>query len=194
LVVRKRVAGTVTTIATSSNQLVSPSTTYTIAVSADASGNFVASLKLGSTTLKSLSGTDSVLATAATLASGKGGMYDEYTAASPAVTRTYDNFELESYSTSDAKNDAAIFASQSCEIRNDGVVREDSGGTVWNDVSRYEGDFLQVPATGRDARTVRFTLKAARYGPSIGADSGIDDISARLSYQPRGLTIPGSSS
>jgi hypothetical protein len=86
-----------------------------------------------------------------------------------------------------------MFASQSCELRSDAVVREDSTGSVWNDVSRYEGDYLKLPASGRENRTIRFTLKASRYAPDSGADSGIDDISARLSYQPRGITVSDAS-
>lgn len=193
LSVKKRVAGTITTVASSSLVALSINTTYGITISADASGNWTAALSQGSATIRTLSGTDSVLATAGALASGKGGIYDEYTAASPAVTRTYDNFNVESYGTSDAKQDAAMFASQSCEIRSDTAVREDSTGTVWNDVSRYEGDYLKLPASGRDNRTIRFTLKASRYAPDSGADSGIDDISARLSYQPRGITVSDAS-
>jgi hypothetical protein len=191
--VYKRVAGTITRLnAAYDLVLTSTNTVYNLSLTADASGNYVASVKLGSATLKTASGTDSVLATAGTLASGKGGIYDEWQEAT-ACTRTYDNFSVESYGTSDAKQDAAMFASQSCELRSDAVVREDSTGTVWNDVSRYEGDYLKLPASGRDNRTIRFTLKASRYSPDSGADSGIDDISARLSYQPRGITVSDAS-
>jgi hypothetical protein len=192
-IVRKRVAGTITTLSTSTTFILGLGSTYAVNLSADTTGNWTANLKLGSATVKTLSGTDSVLATAGALASGKGGMYDEYTSASPAVTRTYDNFSVESYGTTDAKQDAAMFASQSCELRSDAVVREDSTGSVWNDVSRYEGDYLKLPASGRENRTIRFTLKASRYAPDSGADSGIDDISARLSYQPRGITVSDAS-
>jgi hypothetical protein len=185
----KRVGGTITTLSSSSNFFVSNNTTYNVSLSADASGNWVAAAKLGTSTLASLSGTDTVLATGNALDDGYGGFYDEQTSAS-VFTRTYDNFILEQTASTDAKDDAALFASQSCEIRYDGVVREDSSGVVWSSPGKYEGDLLYVPIAGRDDRSVRFTLKAARYGPGDGADTAFDDISARLSYQPRGITTP----
>lgn len=102
-----------------------------------------------------------------------------------ANTRTYDNFFA--FVPTD---DAAIFASQSLEIRHDRVIREDSGGTIWTPPSRYEGDYLTIPAAGREDRTARIIVKASRNDPDIGADSAIDDISGRLTVTPRYLHVP----
>jgi hypothetical protein len=87
-------------------------------------------------------------------------------------------------------SDAAMFASQSLEIRHNGVIREDSGGTTWQQVSSYEGDFLRVPVTGREGRSIRYIVKACRNDPASGPDSGIDDISATLAVTPRYLSVP----
>lgn len=198
----KRVAGTVTTLrggvvtSTGGGGALSfvnlnTNTYYTVTLSADANGNYVATLKLNASTVSTLSGTDSVLATAGALATGRGGIYDENTSATAGINRDYDNFVVEQLdATTDAKDDAAMFASRSIELRYDKVERGDTAGVVWSAPGKYVGDLLYVPVAARDNRTVRYTLKAARYGPGDGADSAFDDISARLSYQPRGITTP----
>ena len=50
-----------------------------------------------------------------------------------------------------APSDAAMFASQSLELRSDRINREDLGGTLWNKPSSYEGDYLLVPPSGAEA-------------------------------------------
>jgi hypothetical protein len=86
--------------------------------------------------------------------------------------------------------DAAVFASQSLEIRHDRVTREDTGGTVWSPISSYEGDYLRVPPAGQEARTARVIIKDSRLDPFTGADTAIDDISAKLFVTPRYLVVP----
>ncbi len=125
----------------------------------------------------------SSLATGGVLASGKAGIYDYWKA--NASTRTYDNFRAWA-----PASDAAMFASQSLEIRHDRVVREDSGGTLWVTPTIYEGDYLLIPPAGREGRTNRFFVKASRGIPSAGVDGGIDDISGQLTYEPRYLVVP----
>jgi hypothetical protein len=83
-----------------------------------------------------------------------------------------------------------MFASQSLEVRHDRVVREDSGGTLWVRPSSYEGDYLLIPPAGAEARTNRFFIKGSRGIPGSSVDSGVDDISAVLSYTPRFLVVP----
>jgi len=82
-----------------------------------------------------------------------------------------------------------MFASQSLEVRHDAVLREDSTGSLWGPVSAYRGDLLTVPASGKESRTCEFLVKACRNNPYTGADTGIDDISARLYVTPRGLVV-----
>jgi hypothetical protein len=125
---------------------------------------------------------NSNLATSGTLASGTSGFYDQNSGVT-AITRNFDNF-----ATWAPVGDAALFASQSVEIRADQVGREDSGGTLWQPPSSYVGDYLRVPVAGAEGRTSRLIAKASRGVPGSWADAGTDDISGRLYVTPRYLT------
>lgn len=78
------------------------------------------------------------------------------------------------------------------EVRHDGVLSGDAVGTYWGRPPIYEGDYLLIPPSGAEGRTVRAIVKASRgrlVAPSVyGSDSGIDDISALLYITPRYLT------
>lgn len=132
------------------------------------------------------SGSNSALATGGALASGKPGVYDAWQT-STASTRNYDNF-LAFVPTADA----AIFASQSLEIRHDRVIREDSAGAVWTPVTSVRGDYLRWPPGGLEGRPTRFIVKASRNDPDTGTDPGIDNISVRAYVRPSWLIVPGS--
>lgn len=132
------------------------------------------------------SGQDAALATGGALATGRVGLADtagSYPSTPP--TRYYDNFAAWAPTA-----DAALFASQSLEVRHDRVIREDSTGTYWSPVSSYEGDYLLLPPAGPDDRAIRVIAKASRGVPGEGADSAVDDISARLTATPRFLVVP----
>ena len=124
-------------------------------------------------------------ATGGTLATGKPGIFDLQTGATPTILRYWDDFLVASLPV-----DAAAFASQSIEVRSDRVRREDSGGTMWSKPSSYVGDYLLVPPSGAEARTNRVIVKMSRNDP-FELDSGIDDLSARLLVTPRFLALPG---
>lgn len=181
LVIVERIAGTDTALFTAdANPAYSASTAITLYANVGSDGTCYAGVN--GVELGSVSSVN--LATGGTLASGKVGILDHYTAA-PACTRTYTYFGVYG-----AIQDAAVFASQSMEIRNNMVIREDSGGTLWQPVSKYEGDYLLVPVAGREARTTRFIVKLSRGVVETGIDNGIDDLSARLTYTPRYLVVP----
>jgi urease accessory protein UreF len=129
----------------------------------------------------SCSAQNASLATGATLATGKPGLWDF---SSSAHERHYSDFFL-----SVPPADAALFGSQSLEVRHDRVVHEDSAGAIWSTVSNYEGDYLKVPPAGAEARTLRAIVKATRGEPDE-FDAAIDDISARLFVTPRFLVVP----
>ena len=101
-----------------------------------------------------------------------------------AYERSYDNFLAWVPSA-----DAAIFSGQSLEVAHDGVTREDATGAFSTPVSRYEGDYLTVPPSGPEGRTVRFAVKASRNVPGAGPDVAIDDVSAQLRLTPRYLVV-----
>jgi len=133
-----------------------------------------------------LQGSDADLATGGGLATGKGGIYDVNTAAS-TCTRSYDNF----YWWQPAA-DVSLVANQTMEWRHDGAIAEDAAGEVWVPKA-LDGDPALIPASGRDSRPLRTVILASRGDPrSGGADSGIDDISARWTLRPRIITVPTS--
>jgi hypothetical protein len=83
----------------------------------------------------------------------------------------------------------AVWAGDSTTITHQAVEAYRTGyGTTH---PAYEGDYLLVPPAGQAARQVRVVVKASRELIGNGAyqDSNIDDISARLHYTPRYLSI-----
>jgi hypothetical protein len=189
LAIVKVVAGATTVIASKSGVSVPiPAETWrTLRLKAAANGQVDVWLFAQGTSPSSspdLKATDTVFATAGTLASGKVGIGDTSTLAT-AYERRYDNILAWVPGTPDA----VIYASQSLEIRHDQLIREDSGGNIWTQKS-IEGDYLKVLPGGMEGRLTRFILKTSRNAPPDGADSGIDDLSARLTYTPRHLVLP----
>lgn len=85
--------------------------------------------------------------------------------------------------------DAVAYASQSVELRTDGMFREDSTGTVFGPVSSVVGDLPRLPNTS-EGRTTQLFLKFSRGDFDQQPDSGIDDISARITYRPSYLITP----
>ena len=83
-----------------------------------------------------------------------------------------------------------MFANQSLVLRHDRAIREDSTGTYWQPVSRFDGDYLRVPPAGNEGRSARMIVKALRTDPATSADPAIDDVSARLTYVPRVRQVP----
>ena len=182
----QRLAGTDTTLAfVALPSSISDGTWYTVRLTVYANGRAVGELlSAAGAVIGSCEGTSTDLATGGTLASGKSGIFDLKTSAG-ADTRYYDNLLV-----STPTSDAAIYASQSLEVRHDRVTREDSAGGVWTAVSSYVGDYLRVPPAGQEGRTARVIVKASRNDPFAVSDPAIDDISARLFVVPRYLVVP----
>jgi hypothetical protein len=191
--VRKRVAGTVTTLKTVAIGSFSHSSywlnaSYTIRLSVDAAGRWSAWwYQVESAAGDPIAqGQDTDLATGGVLASGKPGFYDAKQG-STAQTRNADNFLAWS-----PERDAIIHASQSAELRWNGMFREDSAGAGYGPVSHVIGDLPRIPPSGLEGRTVETFLKASRGDLVELPDGGIDDISARIYYQPSYLFVPAS--
>lgn len=130
------------------------------------------------------SGYDSDLATGGALASGYAGIIDWNTSATATARK------ISWFYASAPSPDAAVFASQSAQVKYDGVTREDTTGTFWAPASDYTGDYMLVPPAGRESRTTQVIVKACRQDPYSGVDSNVDDISAKLYVTPRYLTVP----
>jgi hypothetical protein len=131
-----------------------------------------------------LSGSAAELATGGALASGGYGIYDALTTGG-AVTRLYNDVRVWVPDV-----DAAMFASQSLELRHDRATRENAGGTLSNTVLSRRGSYLTVAPAGREARSTRFVVKGYRNDPTTSADPAIDDTSAQLFVTPRGIMVP----
>ena len=84
-----------------------------------------------------------------------------------------------------------MYANQSVQLTTDGMFREDSGGTAYGPVSNVRGDLPRIPPT-TDGRTTEIFLKATRGDLDGLSDSGIDNISARVTYRPSWLFVPDS--
>jgi hypothetical protein len=188
LLVRKRVAGTVTTLARTNPFALGEDAWYTVRLAAYTQGQVFAwvfpqgSDSPGEPTIAF----DSALATGGALATGKGGVYDTHSG-SGAVTRTYDNFAAWV-----PPNDAVMFANQSAELAWNGITREDSSGAAHGPVSHVEGDLPRIPVSGLEGRTVEVFVKPTRGDLDQLPDSGIDDVSVRLYYRPSWLFAPES--
>lgn len=87
--------------------------------------------------------------------------------------------------------DAVMAASQSAELRTEGIFREDSTGVAWSKVTEVTGDLPRIPPAGIEARTCEVLIKSSRSNLDTIADAGIDDISARVNYRPSWLIVPG---
>ena len=90
-----------------------------------------------------------------------------------------------------APTDAVLYASQSAELRTEGMFRENSTGTAYGPVFGVVGDLPRLPPAGLEARTCQVFLKASRGDLDEVVDDGIDNISARITYRPSWLTVPG---
>lgn len=138
------------------------------------------------------SASDAALATGGTLDNGKVGIYDVTDVpGGTGGSRYYDNF-VALAGAGGIGSDAVTFASQSTQLTTDGHYRLDSGGTAYGPVSIQSGDLPRLPVAGLENRTTQIFLKASRGDFDSLPDSGIDDISAQISYSPSWLVVPDS--
>lgn len=191
LYVAKRVAGTVTTLQSTpvpwaGQQLDSLNAWFTLMLRVDTLGNYSAYIAKTNTALGNpiLSGQDSVLATGGTLQTGKPGFYHVFVGG----LSFFDNFQAQSFTLTAV--DSVLFPSQSAELRHDGMFREDSAGVSYGPITQVTGDLPRVPPSGLEARPVEMFLKASRSDLASTQDTGVDDISARVSYRPSWLIVP----
>jgi hypothetical protein len=89
----------------------------------------------------------------------------------------------------DSATALALDASDTVTIAHNGVTGYATGVGTYR--PPYEGDYLLVPPAGDEGRSVRFVVKATRaiLDEDAYGDTAIDDVSARLYYEPRWLSI-----
>lgn len=162
------------------------STWHTLQVIVYATGQCYARLRQGDRLIATVRGTSAALATGGALASGQVG-FGDYNAGG-GTARYYDNF----YAATPAAEPLAIAPGRSLELRSDGVSRQNADGTLWV-TPTYEGFYPTAPPAWNEGRTLRALVATCR-GPELAsrvwADAGVDDVSARLTYTPRFLTLP----
>jgi hypothetical protein len=161
---------------------------HTITLTIDVDGSFTGSITTAGSTL-TVTGQDDALKTSGTLDDGKVGISDHMTAGN-AATRTYDNFSATYHTGSTSQTEAVMYPSQSVQLTTEGMFREDSGGVAYGNVAKVIGDLPRIPPAGLEGSTVQFFIKGSRGDIYTLPDSGIDNISARVSYRPSFIFVP----
>lgn len=183
LYVDKEVAGVYTTIARSGPFAShSPNRWYQIRVVVFASGFFNATLfDSPGNLVAQANGTDSVLATGGTLATGKPGFVDYHTNANTA-SRYYDMF----YVATPPAEPIAMYSGRTLEVRHNDTIRQDSTGVYYGRPPAYRGSRFTIPPG-----TSRVLVKARRYDVDIAQDEFVtDSTQVQVAYTPRGLVVP----
>jgi hypothetical protein len=85
--------------------------------------------------------------------------------------------------------DAVVAAGKTAELRTEGMFRQ-VGGTIYGPVSQTVGNLPRLPPSGLESRSIQVFLKPSRGNLDAEADSGIDDISAKVYYRPSYLYTP----
>jgi hypothetical protein len=131
---------------------------------------------------------DTVLATAGTLASGKGGIADQALSVT-ASTRKYDDVSV----LTPAAEPIALYSGQSLEVRHDDTVRESSAGGTWGRPQAYRGSRFKVQPAGTEDRTTRVAVKATRNDITSAPDLNFtDQILLEAIITPRCSVVPRS--
>lgn len=182
LVVTKVVAGVSTTLGYSANSVIpSLNTWYSLRMLVFISGYGVAQLLSDAgVILYHVPFFDSTLVTGGTLDDGKIGFRD-FSNASPAATRYYDNF----YGMTPVTEPTVIESGKTLVLSHESALKESAaGGTYGELVPR--GGRIWVPNAGRDDLQSRFVVKARRFDVDATSDTNLSDsLTAQLSCRPR---------
>jgi hypothetical protein len=127
---------------------------------------------------------DSSLATAGALASGKGGIADK---GANTSTRTYDNVTVSTPTT----EPIALYSGRKLQVRFDSTERESSAGGTWGRPQTYRGSRFYVQPAGTADRTTRVAVKASRNDLTTAEDANLtDQIALKVTVTPRCTVIP----
>lgn len=80
--------------------------------------------------------------------------------------------------------DAVVHASQTAEVRTDGMFREDSTGSVYGQIAETIGDMPRIPASGMEETPVELFVKPSRGDFDGRPDSGLDGFITQVIYRP----------
>ena len=186
LVMSKVIAG-VSTVLASKEMTSLPGSNQFLVVSLIAHADGTASAALtgrdGAPVYLTVAATDTTIATAGTIASGKAGIYDMQPAAAGATWfRYYDNVGV----FTPATEQPVVYAGRKLEVRSAETVRQDSAGTYYGTTPAYRGSRFLVPPG-----TSRVLVKARRLSVEYAADDPVtDSTTIQVAYTPRGLVVP----
>ena len=185
----KRVAGTVTTLATAANPTVGTLGTWkTLVVSADASGNCIVYFgERGGTSTPIITVlADANLATGGAIDDGGYGMYDA-TTASDTGTRYYDNLAVSTLATSASIINPAINSGYGLDLKHNTALTDNSAGTSVGTTPIRQGNYPKLPPATRNTSKSRIVVRARRNDNDLGlADTGTSDaLRASLTVTPR---------
>jgi hypothetical protein len=131
--------------------------------------------------------TDSVLATAGALASGKGGIADQ-SKSNFIGYRKYDDVVV----STPAAEPIVMYASRQLDIRHDSTERQSSDGTQWGRPPSYRGARFKVGPAGDRDRTTRVVVLAHRNNLDAGGvwEPLDDQLTVAATVTPRCSVVP----
>jgi hypothetical protein len=140
----------------------------------------------GSTT--TVETTDSSLATAGALASGKAGLSDQNNAAGLGSARKYDDVFI----STPAAEPIVLYPGRQLDIRSDSTIRESSDGTQWGRPPSYRGSRFRVSPAGDRDRVTRTVVLAHRNNLDAGGEWTplTDSLTLAATFSPRCSIVP----
>lgn len=182
----KVVAGVETVIGSTSGYPASASY-YTLRVIVFSSGRAIglAESPFGATGYV-VEATDTALAGAGTLASGKPGIADKNNSGA-ARTRSYDDVVV----SVPATEPVILYSARALKIHHNNAERESSAGGTWGRPQSYRGSRFWVRPAGDADRTTRVAVKASRNDLDSTEDANLtDQITLAVEVTPRYAVLP----
>jgi hypothetical protein len=115
---------------------------------------------------------------------GKCFLYDQNTSGT-AVTRWYDPVSLWT-----PAYDAVLYASLSARLSTNGMFRQSQDGVGYGPIGFPGTDLPRLPVSGPKETPVEIALKPSRGDFDQLSDSGLDKLTAQISYRPSFSHIP----
>ncbi len=165
--------------------ILAPNTWYRLRLTIMASGTMTGELLNSSgVVLTTSSVTNTALATAGALATGKPGFADKGNIAS---SRYYRNF----YAMTPAPEPISLYSGRSMEVRSDTTLRANAAGTYWGQPPSYRGSRFTVPVAGTRNRKSRIAVVSRRNDITLNEDYNVtDSTTVQANVTPRYLQIP----
>jgi hypothetical protein len=189
LVIEEVIAGTATTLASTSASAFSQLTTFTLRLEVGDGGTATLYLRSSSgSTVASTSAYSANLVTGGTLDDGKPGLLDQIATGGATVARYYDNFYVEQLPASPL----AIYSGRTLEVRSATTERQSSDGTTYGRPGSYRGSRFVLNPAGVESRVTRVAVSAFRNDVDAGgtAEHISDGIKLDVYARPHYSVVP----